>query len=191
MDSNSIISVTAQTDLHFVAFPYAYLAADTVGAWSPADRVWCRALLCNSAVESWQAILAIGQSFRSDRKRIKGENIITPKTEKGIRRVLMPDYYADKIQGYSESLQFNENDRIFPFTNSYWHPYALYGKIPIEWPLVYNCLKTLEIMVSGQCYKRGEQNAKANPKVTYHCPDICHHFRYGSRSIRYRRGTYP
>ena len=49
-------------------------------------------------------------------------DIITPpKTEKGIRRVLMPDFYADKMQAYIESLLLNENDRIFPFTKSYLH----------------------------------------------------------------------
>ena len=38
-----------------------------------------------------------------------------------IRRVLMPDFYADKMRAYMESLQLNENDRIFPFTKSYLH----------------------------------------------------------------------
>jgi integrase len=33
----------------------------------------------------------------------------------------MPDFYADKMQVYIESLQLNENDRIFPFTKSYLH----------------------------------------------------------------------
>ena len=33
----------------------------------------------------------------------------------------MPDFYADKMQAYIESLQLNENDRIFPFTKSYLH----------------------------------------------------------------------
>mgnify|MGYP002734646544 CR=1 FL=1 len=61
-------------------------------------------------------IIHVIKSFR----RIKGEDIITPpKTEKDIRRVLMPDFYADKMRCYIESLQFNENDRIFPFTKSY------------------------------------------------------------------------
>jgi len=63
-------------------------------------------------------IIHVTKSFQ----RIKGEDIITPpKTEKGIRRVLMPDFYADKMQAYIESLQLNENDRIFPFTKSYLH----------------------------------------------------------------------
>lgn len=63
-------------------------------------------------------IIHVIKSFR----RIKGEDIITPpKTEKDIRRVLMPDFYADKMRCYIESLQFNENDRIFPFTKSYMH----------------------------------------------------------------------
>lgn len=61
-------------------------------------------------------IIHVTKSFQ----RIKGEDIITPpKTEKGICRVLMPNFYADKMQGYIESLQLNENDRIFPFKKSY------------------------------------------------------------------------
>ena len=63
-------------------------------------------------------IIYVTKSFQ----RIKGEDIIMPsKTEKGIRRVLMPDFYADKMQAYIESLQLSENDRIFPFTKSYLH----------------------------------------------------------------------
>jgi hypothetical protein len=58
-------------------------------------------------------IIHVTKSFQC----IKGEDIITPpKTKKGIRRVLMPDFYADKMCTYIESLQLNENDRIFPFT---------------------------------------------------------------------------
>ena len=60
-------------------------------------------------------IIHVTKSFQ----RIKGEDIITPsKTKKGIRRVLMPDFYADKMQAYVEPLQLNKNDRIFPFTKS-------------------------------------------------------------------------
>ena len=63
-------------------------------------------------------IIHVTKSFQ----RIKGEDIITPpKTEKGIRRVLMPDFYADKMWAYIKSLQLNENDRVFPFTKSYLH----------------------------------------------------------------------
>ena len=55
-------------------------------------------------------------------QRIKGEDVITPpKTEKGIRRVLMPDFYADEMAAYIETLRLAENDRIFPFTKSYLH----------------------------------------------------------------------
>ena len=63
-------------------------------------------------------IIYVTKSFQ----RIKGEDIITPpKTEKGIRRVIMLDFYADKMQTYIEMLHLNENDRIFPFTKSYLH----------------------------------------------------------------------
>ena len=33
----------------------------------------------------------------------------------------MPDFNADKMRAYIESLKLNENDRIFPFTKSYLH----------------------------------------------------------------------
>ena len=33
----------------------------------------------------------------------------------------MPEFYADKMQTYLESLQLRENNRIFPFTKSYLH----------------------------------------------------------------------
>ena len=63
-------------------------------------------------------IIHITKSFQ----RIRGEDVVTPpKTEKGLRSVLMPDFYADKIHGYLDSLQINENDRIFPGTKSYLH----------------------------------------------------------------------
>ncbi len=64
-------------------------------------------------------IIHVTKSFQ----RINGEDIITPpKTEKGIRRVLMPDFYADKIRAYIDTLRLtSENDRIFQFTKSYLH----------------------------------------------------------------------
>ena len=63
-----------------------------------------------------QKIIYVIKSFQ----RIKGVDVITPpKTEKGIRRVLMPDFYADKMKAYLESLQLNEHGRIFQFTKSY------------------------------------------------------------------------
>ena len=65
-----------------------------------------------------QKIIYVIKSFQ----RIKGVDVITPpKTEKGIRRVLMPDFYADKMKAYLESLQLNEHGRIFQFTKSYLH----------------------------------------------------------------------
>ena len=56
-------------------------------------------------------------------QRINGEDIITPpKTDKGIRRVLMPDSFADEIEEYiSELKNTSEDKRIFPFTKSYLH----------------------------------------------------------------------
>ena len=56
-------------------------------------------------------------------QRIDGKDIITPpKTDKGIRRVLMLDFYANEMKSYLESIQpINENDHIFTFTKSYMH----------------------------------------------------------------------
>ena len=56
-------------------------------------------------------------------QRINGEDIITPpKTDKGIRRVLMPDFFADEIEKYISELKNTvEGKRIFPFTKSYLH----------------------------------------------------------------------
>ena len=56
-------------------------------------------------------------------QRIKGEDVITPpKTDKSIRRVLMPDFFAEEIRQYIANLKdATETDRIFQFTKSYLH----------------------------------------------------------------------
>lgn len=56
-------------------------------------------------------------------QRIKGEDIITPpKTDKSIRRFLMPDFFAEEIRQYIAALKdATETDRIFQFTKSYLH----------------------------------------------------------------------
>ena len=56
-------------------------------------------------------------------QRIKGKDVITPpKSGKGIRRVLMPDFYSDEMKVYLASLPLlTDNDRIFPFSKSYLH----------------------------------------------------------------------
>lgn len=66
-----------------------------------------------------QKILYVTKSYQ----RIGGEDIITPpKTDKGIRRVLMPEFYAVEIQQYILGLEdADENRRIFHFTKSYLH----------------------------------------------------------------------
>lgn len=45
-------------------------AADTAAAWSPADRVCCRALLYNSTAKSAQAIPSTGRSARSGQETL-------------------------------------------------------------------------------------------------------------------------
>ena len=64
-------------------------------------------------------IIYITKSYQ----RIKGEDVITPpKTEKSIRRVLMPDFFAEEICQYISSLtDITGNDRVFQFTKSYLH----------------------------------------------------------------------
>ena len=96
--------------------PASYYAFETL--------YWCglrlgeMLALASADFDFEQKTIHVTKSFQ----RIKGEDSITPpKTEKGIRRVLMPDFYADKMKAYIESLQLNENDRIFPFTKSYLH----------------------------------------------------------------------
>ena len=63
-------------------------------------------------------IIHVTKSFQ----RINDEDTITPpKIEIGIRCVLMPDFYADKMKDYLEFLQINENERIFLVTKSCLH----------------------------------------------------------------------
>ena len=64
-------------------------------------------------------IIHVTKSYR----RIRGEDVITPpKTDKSIRRVLMPDFFAEEIRQYIDALTYiTETDRIFQFTKSYLH----------------------------------------------------------------------
>lgn len=64
-------------------------------------------------------IIHITKSYQ----RIGGEDIITPpKTNKSIRRVLMPDFYAEEMKQYIVGLEdIAANERIFKFTKSYLH----------------------------------------------------------------------
>lgn len=64
-------------------------------------------------------ILVITKSYQ----RIGGKDIITPpKTDKSIRRVLLPDFLSEEIQQYLSGLKdAAEDKRIFPFTKSYLH----------------------------------------------------------------------
>lgn len=64
-------------------------------------------------------IIHVTKSFQKN----NSEDITTPpKTEKGIRRVLVPDFYACKMKDYIGTLSLVlENDHIFPFTKSFLH----------------------------------------------------------------------
>ena len=64
-------------------------------------------------------ILLITKSYQ----RIGGRDIITlPKTDKSLRRVLLPKFLSEEIQKYIAGLKgVAEDKRIFPFTKSYLH----------------------------------------------------------------------
>ncbi len=56
-------------------------------------------------------------------QRLYGRDIITPpKTEKGNRTIIMPQFLCEEIQEYLKSFyKVADNARIFPFTKSYLH----------------------------------------------------------------------
>lgn len=64
-------------------------------------------------------ILLITKSYQ----RIGGRDIITPpKTDKSLRRVLLPNFLSEEIQKYIAELKdVAEDEQIFPFTKSYLH----------------------------------------------------------------------
>lgn len=64
-------------------------------------------------------IVSITKSYQ----RMDGEDIITPpKTDKSIRRVLLPDFLSAEIQQYLFGLKdIADDERIFPFTKSFLH----------------------------------------------------------------------
>lgn len=104
------INTMRERPVSFIAFETLYWCGLRLGellALTPAD------------FDFDKNIVHITKSFQ----RIGGKDIITPpKTDKGIRRVLMPDFYAKEMKSYLESLQsVSENDRIFTFTKSYLH----------------------------------------------------------------------
>ena len=70
-------------------------------------------------------IIRINKSYQ----RIKGEDYITePKTPNSVRNVQMPDFLAEELKDYIDSLYgITENDRIFPLTKSYLHHEMLRG----------------------------------------------------------------
>src|SRR5699024_11135623 len=53
-------------------------AADTTAAWSPVDRVYCRALLCNSTAGSALAIPSTGRSARSGLEILSSLSVPAP-----------------------------------------------------------------------------------------------------------------
>ena len=64
-------------------------------------------------------IISITKSYQC----IGGKDTITqPKTDKSIRRILLPDFLSEEVQQYLSGLKdVVEDERIFPFTKSYLH----------------------------------------------------------------------
>ena len=64
-------------------------------------------------------MLRINKNFQV----VKGvEYVTTPKTEKSIRTIDMPEFLCEEMQDYFDSLyKLDENARIFPITKSYLH----------------------------------------------------------------------
>ena len=56
-------------------------------------------------------------------QRIKGRDVITdPKTEKSNRTITLPDFLAEEMRQYIDSLYgIQPDERLFPFTNSFLH----------------------------------------------------------------------
>lgn len=62
-------------------------------------------------------------SITKSYQRLKGQDLITtPKTEKSIRVIQMPQFLVDEIQDYLKQLyNIQPNDRMFTVTKSYLH----------------------------------------------------------------------
>lgn len=53
-------------------------------------------------------------------QRLRGKDYITtPKTQKSIRDVPIPQFLCDELRQYTTSKNLSENDRIFPFSKYY------------------------------------------------------------------------
>ena len=72
-----------------------------------------------TAADIDEKVLHITKSYQ----RIDGEDVITdPKTPKSRRDVVMPDFLADELKEYLQSLYgFTRDNRIFLITKSYLH----------------------------------------------------------------------
>lgn len=92
----------------FIAFEILYLCGLRFGE-----------LLALTPSDFEKKILLIAKSYQ----RIGGRDIITPpKTDKSLRRVLLPNFLSEEIQKYIAGLKNDvEDERIFPFTKSYLH----------------------------------------------------------------------
>lgn len=115
-------------------------------------------------------IISITKSYQ----RIGGGDIITPpKTEKSIRRVLLPDFLSKEIQQYLFGLKdVAEDERVFAFTKSYLHHEMRRGcaasgvkKIKIHW--IRHSHISLLIDISVSVVAIADRVGHENVDVTY------------------------
>lgn len=75
--------------------------------------------LTKKDIDFRRGIIRINKSYQ----RIDGEDVITePKTPNSVRNIQMPEFLAEELKDYIESLYgVDEDDRIFPISKSYLH----------------------------------------------------------------------
>ena len=75
--------------------------------------------LTKKDIDFRRGIIRINKSYQ----RIDGEDVITePKTPNSVRNIQMPEFLAEELKDYIDSLYgVDEDDRIFPISKSYLH----------------------------------------------------------------------
>jgi integrase len=75
--------------------------------------------LTKKDIDFRHGIIRINKSYQ----RIDGEDVITePKTPNSVRNIQMPEFLAEELKDYIDSLYgVDEDDRIFPISKSYLH----------------------------------------------------------------------
>jgi len=75
--------------------------------------------LTKKDIDFRRGIIRINKSYQ----RIDGEDVITePKTPNSVRNIQMPEFLAEELKDYIESIYgIDDDDRIFPISKSYLH----------------------------------------------------------------------